>query len=158
MIEYVGIGDVKIAHNPEKLAIIGLGSCVCVAMYDESAGMGGVSHVMLPEPHGESVIEHAERACKYATVAVPVLMKKMIVKGAKKEHLKAKIAGGASIFRELDSLEIGDRNVAKVKEMLRKLNISIVAEDTGGNLGRTVIFDTKSFKLHIKTKSYTKVI
>ena len=36
---------------------------------------------------------------------------------------------------------IGQRNVAYVKEVLKQLKVPIIAEDTGLNYGRTVFFD-----------------
>ena len=38
-------------------------------------------------------------------------------------------------------MRIGPRNVEAVKEYLKKYSIPIVAEDTGGNSGRTIEFD-----------------
>ena len=37
---------------------------------------------------------------------------------------------------------IGKRNIETVKNLLKKLKIRIIAEDTGGNQGRSVWFDT----------------
>ena len=39
---------------------------------------------------------------------------------------------------ENDLLSIGDRNVRAVKDILKNYNIKIIAEDTGGNYGRTI--------------------
>lgn len=50
-----------------------------------------------------------------------------------------------------DSMRIGPRNVEAVKAQLRKLAIQLVAEDTGGNSGRTIEFDPATSILHIRT-------
>ncbi len=74
--------------------------------------------------------------------------------GAKEKFLRAKIAGGASMFNFSDksmNMDIGDRNAKTVKEILQKLSIPIDSEDTGGNKGRTVIFDTVTGILYVKT-------
>ena len=39
--------------------------------------------------------------------------------------------------------DIGARNTAAVKEALKKLNIPILAEETGGNKGRTMIVNSE---------------
>ena len=39
-----------------------------------------------------------------------------------------------------DRFNIGERNIAAVKQALRKESIPIIAEDTGLNYGRTVFF------------------
>ena len=50
-----------------------------------------------------------------------------------------------------DSMRIGPRNVEAVKAELRKNSIPLVAEDTGGNSGRTIEFDPITSKLNIRT-------
>ena len=46
---------------------------------------------------------------------------------------------------------IGEKNVKACKETLAKLHISIVSEDVLGSCGRTIIFDTVTNKLRIKS-------
>ena len=50
-----------------------------------------------------------------------------------------------------DSMRIGPRNVEAVKIALRNHNIPIIAEDTGGNSGRTIEFNPETCKLNIRT-------
>ena len=46
---------------------------------------------------------------------------------------------------------VGERNVKAVKETLSSYKIPIVAEDTGEDYGRTIIFDSVSKKLLIRS-------
>ena len=48
-------------------------------------------------------------------------------------------------------MKIGVRNIKAVKENLYKFNINIVAEDVGGNYGRTIEFNTNTGKLTIRS-------
>lgn len=48
-------------------------------------------------------------------------------------------------------MDIGNRNARAVKEILQKLNIKVVAEDLGGNYGRTMIIDAETGKVYIRT-------
>ena len=78
----------------------------------------------------------------------------MIKKGAKLRNMRAKIAGGASMFNFSDKsivMDIGNRNSIAVKNALKVLAIPLLAEDIGGNKGRTLIFDTISGVLSIRT-------
>ena len=50
-----------------------------------------------------------------------------------------------------DIMRIGPRNVEAVKEQLHKLNISIIAEDLGGNKGRTIEFFPETGMMHVRT-------
>ena len=45
---------------------------------------------------------------------------------------------------------IGQRNVAYVKEVLKQLKLPIIAEDTGLNYGRTLYFDNETGTMKIQ--------
>lgn len=50
-----------------------------------------------------------------------------------------------------DTMRIGPRNVEAVKKELKKNSIPIIAEDTGGNSGRTIEFNPATCMLNIRT-------
>jgi chemotaxis protein CheD len=147
----VGIADLNMAFSPDKLITVGLGSCVGIAIYDKSSGIGGLAHIMLPD---SSQFNKITNQIKFADLAIPILVEDMIKKGAKIRNMNAKIAGGASMFNFSDKsivMDIGSRNGIAVKNALKILSIPIVAEDIGGNKGRTLIFDTANGILSIRT-------
>jgi chemotaxis protein CheD len=147
----VGIGDLNTALPPDKLITIGLGSCVGIALYDGIKRIAGLAHIMLPE---SSKFTNNTNPMKYADLAIPMLLDRMLELGAKKTNITAKIAGGASMFQTSDKsplMDIGNRNAQAVKEILEKLNIKVVAEDLGGNYGRTMIIDAETGKVYIRT-------
>jgi chemotaxis protein CheD len=147
----VGIADLNMAFSPDKLITVGLGSCVGIAIYDKSAGIGGLAHIMLPD---SSQFNKITNQIKFADLAIPILVEDMIKKGAKLRNMNAKIAGGASMFNFSDKsiiMDIGSRNGIAVKKALKILTIPIVSEDIGGNKGRTLIFDTANGILSIRT-------
>ena len=47
-------------------------------------------------------------------------------------------------------VSVGERNVEATKKKLKKLNIPILAEDTGKDFGRTVIFYPETGEFQIK--------
>lgn len=144
----VGIADYAIAKSPNILRTV-LGSCVGICLYDPELKIAGLSHIMLPSKN-----EKGGNEKKYADTAIDLLIKDMEKAGAKKERLVAKIVGGATMFKiSGNSLmsEIGKNNVMKVKEVLSQHNIKIVAEDTGGNYGRTIDFYSESGVLRIRS-------
>ena len=49
-----------------------------------------------------------------------------------------------------DIMNVGIRNVEATKEILSQLKINILAEDTGLNYGRTIVFDSVSGELVIR--------
>lgn len=147
----VGISDLNVAYSPDKLITVGLGSCVGIAIYDKEVGLGGLAHIMLPD---SSQFNKVTNEIKFADLAIPILVNNMIKKGAKLKNMRAKIAGGASMFNFSDKsiiMDIGKRNGIAVKNALKILSIPIVGEDIGGNKGRTLIFETISGLLFIRT-------
>lgn len=147
----VGIADLKIAAVPDRLITIGLGSCIGIALLDKVSGIGGLAHIMLPD---SSKFSKVNNDVKFADLAIPILINKMKELGASERNLKAKIAGGASMFNFSDNkinMDIGDRNGKAVKEILKSFRIPIESEDVGGTKGRTITFDTVTGDLYVRT-------
>jgi chemotaxis protein CheD len=148
----VGMADVGVAKPPDRLRTTGLGSCVGVVLYDAVNRVAGMAHVMLPE---SSLAKSGEFTVgKYADTAIPYLIEEMVRAGACTRHLVAKLAGGAQMFSFLggsDMMRIGPRNVEACKSILEQAKIKIVAEDTGGNCGRTIEMDAATGILQIRT-------
>ncbi len=93
-------------------------------------------HIMLPDSAGRK-----DRPGKYADTAIPLLLQELGALGCKNRNIVAKMAGGASMFEYFGAnLNIGERNAEKVREFLLTEHIKLVAEDTGGKVGRSVTF------------------
>jgi len=147
----VGIADLNIVTAPNKIITAGLGSCVGVVIYDCDRKIAGLSHVLLPD---SSLAKQSElKPYKYADTAIPILIEKLLAGGARKFALKAKMAGGAQMFKfesKSNIMRIGPRNIEAVQEQLHRFNIPVVAADVGGNLGRTIEFDPETCKFKIR--------
>jgi chemotaxis protein CheD len=151
----VGMADLNVAKSPQKIRTSGLGSCVGVVIYDETTKICGMAHVMLPN----SSLGKAEtmNKAKYADTALDLLIVQLKRLGAKPTYFKAKLAGGAQMFKfssSSDMMRIGPRNVEAVREKLKELRIRVLAEDVGGTSGRTIEFDPVTSKLLIRTVSH----
>ena len=147
----VGIADYKIIKSPDQIMTVGLGSCCGVVIYDEINKIAGLVHILLSEAKADKNL--AKRA-KFADSGIVLLYEELRKKGANPRYMKAKMAGGAHMFNFNNSnntLTIGEKNVKVCKETLYKLRIPIVASDVLGNCGRTIIFDTTTNKLKIKS-------
>lgn len=148
----VGISDLNIAKAPNKIRTTGLGSCVGAVIYDEQRKIGGLAHVMLPDSNLTK--EKKFNIYKYADTAIPFLVDQLIKNGARSFHLKAKIAGGAQMFKlssNSNIMRIGPRNVEAVEASLKKFKIPIIAKDVGGSSGRTIEFDPETTCLNVRT-------
>jgi len=147
----VGMADLNIVKAPGSITTLGLGSCVGVTLYDPKNKVAGLAHVMLPS---SVEIRNNSNKAKFADTALEVLLDKMIRAGARKQNLVAKMAGGAQMFNfssKNDVLKIGERNAIASKKKLKEMGIRIIAEDTGGNYGRTIELDANNGELFIKT-------
>lgn len=145
----VGISDLKACRKPDVLVTYALGSCVGICLMDSTTGIGGLSHIMLPD--STAAANGAATPMRFADTAIPMLVRQVTALGASRPRLKAKIAGGAVMFAtNNDKFNIGERNIKAVKDALRKEGIPIIAEDTGLNYGRTVYFYPETGIMEVK--------
>ncbi len=151
----VGIADMKMADKGSVIRTAGLGSCVGVVLYCPTQQIAGMVHVMLPDSslaRGKTF-----NKAKYADTAIPELINQFKNKGIKSQLLKAKLAGGAQMFpfsSGSDLMRIGPRNVDAVKIQLMENHIQIIAEDVGGNSGRTIEFNPITCVLSIRSVNH----
>ncbi|MEL7608351.1 MAG: chemotaxis protein CheD [Bacillota bacterium] len=147
----IGIAELAVSRAPDTLTTLGLGSCVGVALYDAAHRIGGLAHIMLPcAPSACPTEYHA----KYADTAIHELLQRLMLLGADLRSLTAKLAGGAHMFASLgksDYLQIGQKNLLACYELLAEHSIAVVAEETGGTVGRTVVFDCQSGQMLVRT-------
>lgn len=147
----VGMADLNVTRAPGVLTTLGLGSCVGIALYDASNKIAGLAHIMLPD---STQIQNHSNVAKFADTATVKLINDMVRLGARKEFLKAKIAGGAQMFAfnsTNDSMRIGDRNVDATLKVLRQNAIPVIRRETGDNYGRTVELYADDGRFVIKT-------
>jgi len=148
----VGMGDIAVARNEGTLAIIGLGSCVGVALYYPKGKIGGLAHIMLPDSKRSRPGTNME---KYADVGLPVMLDRMKRQGAESLWITARLVGGASMFKGTNAngvggFNIGESNVAACREFLKKEKIRIAGEEVLGTKGRTMRFDLITGKIVVR--------
>lgn len=146
----VGMADLKTCKSPDAVTTLGLGSCVGVAIWDPVTKIGGLAHVMLPD---STKVKNNINIYKFADTGIEELVRLILEMGAGKSRLKAKIAGGAQMFafqNKSDMVRVGDSNVIASKKKLAELGIPLVAEDTGENYGRTVVFYPENGDFYIR--------
>ena len=147
----VGMADLNSTRTPGVLTTLGLGSCVGIALYDNVNKVAGLAHAMLPD---SNLFSNNTNRMKYVDTCIADLIVKMRLQGARKENLKAKLAGGAQMFAFTstnDAMRIGDRNVESTLKILSGMNIPVVAKETGLNFGRTVELYSEDGRFIIKT-------
>jgi len=148
----VNMADLNVMHQTGSLITIGLGSCVGITLYDPKIKVAGLAHVMLPT--SEISIGKTINVAKYADTAIIAMIDRMKQLGASINRMEAKMAGGAQMFaiaNQSDVMRIGSRNVESCKLMLQRFKIKLIAEDTGGNYGRTIEINCETGVLVIRS-------
>jgi len=136
----INTNDLRVAKSPDVLYTKGIGSCVAIALYDNSCRIGGLAHISLPVQKDD---EPEPNLHKYAGIAVDALLRIMERIGALRVFTVAKIIGGGNMFRfDLNpNDDIGMQNVAAVRDALEQNQIPVVRVDVMGSEGRNVTFD-----------------
>jgi chemotaxis protein CheD len=132
------MADLNICRSPDIITTLGLGSCIGLSLYDPVTKIGGLVHYMLPD---STEIRFNSNIAKFADTGINELLRCMLEAGAERYRLQAKMAGGAMMFKVggISSIgNIGQRNTEAAHEIMRRLGIPIMAEDTGADYGRTV--------------------
>ena len=130
----VGIADMKMAQGSGVLITYALGSCIGLCFHDPRLKIGALLHIMLPL-NMEAGRTHP---LKYADTGIKETLKQL------EARLTVKIAGGAKMFEIKDGSglgNIGQRNIESVHAILKRENIRLLAEDVGGTVARTLLFD-----------------
>jgi chemotaxis protein CheD len=146
----VKVADFAVAADG-LITTVGLGSCVAIVLYDSVARVGGLAHVLLPD---QAMSRDRTNPAKFPATAVPLLLEHMQKLGAIPGRVRAKIAGGASMFANFSSASgtnIGERNIAAVRAALASRRIEIVGEDTGSDHGRSVYFYVADGRVEVRS-------
>ena len=131
-------GHLVVSASPLSVTTI-LGSCVSVCLWDWQKGVGGMNHFMLPMLAGFSA-----SSARFGNIAMEELVVKLHDAGARLPFLRARVFGGACMFKQMQSpTHLGAKNVEVALDFLSRRGIEIVQSDVGGNRGRKVIFDTE---------------
>ena len=115
---HVAAGTFIVCERKPLLLQAYLGTCVGLALYCKTTGIGGLIHLLLPEPVSRDSVNQPE---KYASTGVPLFIESLLAKGAQQETLVACLAGGALVgpIREQDlNLDIGGRTADVVRAIL----------------------------------------
>jgi putative nucleotidyltransferase with HDIG domain len=141
---HVAAGSFYVSQSKPLILQSFLGTCVGVALFDEEAQVGGLIHLLLPEPVSRTGATQPE---KYASTGFPLFLEAICNQGASKNRLKAFIAGGALVGPVKDTdlnLDIGGRTAETVLQYLKAEKIRVEKSETGG-------FFTCSMNLNMQT-------
>ena len=88
----------------------------------------------------------------YATTGIPLMFRKLVEAGARKDRLILCAAGGAEIINDGGVFAIGKRNRTILRKIFWKDGTVLAAEDTGGGLARTMTVNLCTGETRIRTR------
>jgi chemotaxis protein CheD len=136
----LGIGGIYVTGEPAEVSTV-LGSCVSVCLFDESRGIAGINHYMLPHPHEG----RAGDVGRFGELSIPDLFERMRRLGA------TKVFGGARMLAQFSTFSgISEANVEVAMVFLKRFQIRIVATDVGGTRGRKIMFRTDTGRVFVR--------
>ena len=143
-------GSYMISRQKPEIMQAYLGSCVGVTLYDRKAGIGGLIHLLLPEPPSVDLTWNPEVS---AVTGMPIFIDALCRQGARKERLQACIAGGALMgpvsLADL-TLDIGGRIAEMAQHILQREKIPIRRIEVGGYFSYSVSLDLTTWETTIK--------
>jgi putative nucleotidyltransferase with HDIG domain len=148
--QIVPSGSFAVVHGNDNVLVACLGTCVGIALFDSSAGVGGLLHLLLPKP-GDPEDPYWPEA--YASTAIPMFIRALVNAGAHLEHLKASVAGGClmePISRQDVILDIGGRTAEVALGLLSNYDIPVVTGETGGTFGCRFFLDPRTWETRIE--------
>lgn len=136
-------GEYFVSKQPHIVSTL-LGSCVSVCLYHPQLHFGGMNHYMLAKgPAGE-------RSGKYGDYAINVLLQFMERACGSLTGVLAMVFGGANVVGTIGSgQQIGERNVALAREMLKKHGLRLLREQVGGTVGLKLHYQNWDNKIQV---------
>jgi chemotaxis protein CheD len=155
----IPMAGLAIGQNNQTLKTF-VGSCVAICIYDESHKVAGMVHIMLPKNITHKNTKGTKLEGKFADDGIDILLKKL-----KAIHpclkLKAKMVGGAKIFNhenDLNTLNIGGKNIDGIRAILKEKNIPLISELIGEKKGRWVTFFCNDQSVLVKNNDGEEII
>jgi putative nucleotidyltransferase with HDIG domain len=143
-------GSFMISRQKPEIMQAYLGSCVGVTLYDREAGIGGLIHLLLPDPPSSDLTWDPEVS---AVTGMPIFIDALCRQGAQKERLEACIAGGALMdpvsMADL-MLDLGGRTAERAQHILQKEKIKIQQIEVGGYFTCCISLDLTTWETTIK--------
>mgnify|MGYP001100224036 FL=1 len=147
----------KTLQGEGVLITYALGSCIGLCFHEPRLRLGALLHIMLPL-NMETGRTHP---LKYADTGIKETLKALEAKGASRARMTVKIAGGAKMFEVSGGGglgNIGQRNIESVHAILKRENLHLIGEHTGGTVARTLLFDVVSGQACIRSYGQKDII
>lgn len=139
----------KVSRKPSDILVThSLGSCLGLAAWDPTVGVGGMIHCLLPRATSPDV----RNPCMYVNVGVPLMIRKMVSMGCTKKSLVFKAAGCGRMLHIQNQFDTGAQNLAMLDSLFSKNAVTLAGRDVGGSIPRTMALDLETGILTISSQ------
>lgn len=130
---YIGQGEHAIDGGEDSVIATLLGSCVSACIWDPTRRIGGMNHVLFIDESS-----NAADVFGHGVNGMELLINGLLRLGAERNRLRAKVFGGAKMFRGLS--DEGARNGEFVIAFLANEGIAHLGGSLGGTRARRLEF------------------
>lgn len=141
-------GEYYVTIQDELITTV-LGSCVSACIRDPAMRIGGMNHFMLPSA-GKERDGLINEAARYGNYAMEKLINEILKYGGRRDKLEIKVFGGGNVLKNMETTDVGGRNIKFVKQYLETEGFHIQAEDLGDIYPRKIVYDPISGKVRVK--------
>ncbi|NNM57892.1 chemotaxis protein CheD [Acidocella sp.] len=132
-------GEQYVDDNPNTVLTTILGSCIAACIWDNTIGLGGMNHFLLPGTDSGAQQRMLEGdAMRFGVHAMELLVNGLLGRGAQRHRLQAKLFGGARMIKGLT--DIGELNATFAERFLKAEGIAIAGGSLRGEQGRRIQF------------------
>ncbi|MCL2003387.1 MAG: chemotaxis protein CheD [Oscillospiraceae bacterium] len=139
----VGIGGYAVSNGPDDIIkTFALATCIGLVYYSMRKRVLAMAHIQLPVCRA---MNGSDKPSRFADVAPEFLLNEMTAKhGVTGREILISLYGGVESISPGDCFNIGEKNLAEVKNALKKLGLIYNEADTGGHESRTLVAHTST--------------
>lgn len=141
---FLNPGDLAYGFQKEVFGTL-LGSCVAITLWHPVHRFGSICHFVLPLEAAKEDLDG-----RYGVSAFECQRHDLLCHGIDIHQCVAKIFGGSQMFSTSAVQDIGARNIATARMLIKNAGMMITAENVGGEGYRRLYFDVDTGEVWIK--------
>ena len=154
----VGTGQFAVSTDPDDTLITyGLSASLGVTAYDRVARVGGLVHALTPAT-GLHADDAQRWPSRFIETGVARMFDAMYARGARKDRIEIRAAGGARAPGCDECFSIGRRNVVALKKVLWQCAMLIRTHDVGGPVQRTLSLCIEDGRVEVATPTASRAL
>jgi chemotaxis protein CheD len=140
-------GELFTTNQPTLVSTV-LGSCVSITMFSQQLRIAAICHAVLPQDKGRE----GDEIFRYVDRSLEAMLEHFHRNGISGKAIELKLFGGADMLvaRNDQLWSIGKQNIDMAKKLIEEKNLTVNANDLGGNQGRKLLFKTHTGEVFLK--------